>query len=294
MHTITIGSSAHKELFCREFIDTHLPYSVAEVRWPTLTDVEREQLRALPFWEEALNTERATAAKVHAQARQETDPLLQRVVALQGEEEARHSALLASLLAHYQIAVPVHPLPPLPADVQWAFLRTEYGECFDSFFAFGLFAIAKDSGLFAPELVTRFEPVMQEEARHILFFVNWLAYQRAQMPWWSRPRLRSRCLLAMAVQVWSRVQTARGLQDGDFTLNGHAAILPELSTYDFLHVCLQENERRLRVYDQRLLRPRLVPAIAQALCKLLRPSPSQRRPTGVASVNGTQPEYDRQ
>lgn len=272
MRQLTIGSDAHKELFCREFINTHLPYEVAALRWPELDAASLTQLRALPFWEEAVSTESATAAKVQAQARLERDPLVHEAVALQGYEEERHSKLLESLLTHYDIRVPFHPPPSLPTDIEWAFLRTEYGECFDSFFAFGLFAIAKESGFFPPALVTQFEPIMQEEARHILFFVNWLAYRRARLPWWRRPELAARCLLSMAAQGWSRVQTARGVQTKgeNFTMKGHEAIKTDLSPRDFLQLCLQENERRLSGYDRRLLRPHLVPTIAKALCRVLR------------------------
>jgi hypothetical protein len=264
-----IGSDAHKELFCREFIATHLAYEVADTHWPVLDADSLARLRALPFWAEAVSTERATAAKVQAQARLETDPLVREAVTLQGYEEARHSTLLEGLLAHYDIPVVSQPLPPLPADIEWDFLRTEYGECFDSFFAFGLFAIAKESGFFPPALVTLFEPIMQEEARHILFFVNWLAYRRRQLPLWRRPAHLGRCLMSMVIQAWSRVQTARGMGDGDFTLKGHEAINADISPRAFLELCLGENARRLGVYDARLLRPQLVPTLAKVLCRVL-------------------------
>lgn len=267
---LTIGSTAHKELLCREFIDTHEPYEVATLRWPELDASSLERLQTLPFWDEAVSTEHATAAKVKAQAALERDALMREAVALQGYEEERHSALINALLSRYQITVPPQPPVPLPHNIEWAFLRTEYGECFDSFFAFGLFALAKESGFFPPALVTRFEPVMQEEARHILFFVNWLAYRRAQTPLWRRPELLARRLLAMTVQAWSRLQTARGMATDDFTMKGHESFDADLSARDFLHRCLHENERRLSQYDRRLLRPRLVPTIARALVRVLR------------------------
>jgi len=65
----------------------------------------------LPFWEEALGTEQATVAKVQAQASLRYDALLREAVALQGDEEARRSVLLRSLLTHYDIHIP--PQPPL-------------------------------------------------------------------------------------------------------------------------------------------------------------------------------------
>jgi len=270
MASFTIGSSAHKELFCREFIETHQRYNVADLPWPELDENNLARLRSLPFWEEAVSTEFSTAAKVSAQARLETDPLIREAVALQGEEEARHSALLDTLLTRYGISIAAQPLSSLPKDIEWAFLRTEYGECFDSFFAFGLFATAKESGFLPLALINLFEPIVQEEARHILFFVNWLAHRRAQLPWWQKPKLVSRCLLSMVVQAWSRVQTARGMGDGgDFTLKGHEAFNVDIKPRAFLELCLQENQRRLGEYDRRLLRPQLVPTLVRTLCRVL-------------------------
>lgn len=268
---LTIGTEAHKQLFCRVLIDTHTPYDVATIQWPPLDAASLERLHTLPFWDEALMTEQTTAAKVHAQADLEHDTLLREAIALQGYEEARHATLLLSILSHYEIPLSPHPKAPLQPYSTWSFVRTEYGECFDAFFAFGLFAIASESGFFPRVLVDRFEPIMQEEARHILFFVNWLAYHRRALPLWERPILAAQCLLAMGLQVWSRIQTARGVAANEnFTLKGRETLMPDLSLREFLQVCAQENERRLGCYDQRLLRPQLVPTIAKSLCRVLR------------------------
>ena len=36
--TIKVGSDAHKELFCRQFLETHELYDPATLPWPELDD----------------------------------------------------------------------------------------------------------------------------------------------------------------------------------------------------------------------------------------------------------------
>jgi hypothetical protein len=268
---MNIGSQEHKELLYRFFMDSHLPFDPATIRWPNLDAQSLARLQSLPFWTEAVSTERMTACTIQAFASTVTDPLLHEAIALQGYEEQRHATMLQDLTAHYDIPVPPQPEPQPPEDVEWAFLCTGYSECFDAFFTFALFTIARDSGFFPPALIELFEPIMQEEARHTLYFVNWEAYYQARRPLWQRPRHLWRGALGRGSQVWHRLQTARGVRrEGDFTLKGHQSMHSAMSPRSFLELCLTENERRLRCYDARLLRPRLVPCIAKVLSRVLR------------------------
>ncbi len=268
MPALKVGSREHRVLFCRTFIDTHRPFRPEELSWPQLDSDGLERLRALPVWQEAARTEAATAVKVQALGKREKDPILAEAIALQGYEEQRHAEIIALLTARYGIPVaPVKRDAP-PPNATWTFLRTGYGECLDSFFAFGLFELGRRTEFFHPALIAMFEQIMQEEARHILFLVNWAADQRARIVLPLRPAFDLRRAWNIAAQACDRVRGAlamkgSGSQDG-FTMKTHVE-LSEFSLRSFLDLCLAENERRLAPYDERLLRPRLVPATVRVL-----------------------------
>ena len=276
---LVLGSPQHKELLCSFFMETHAPYVPAELQWPELDADVIKRLQALPIWEEAVRTEAETALAVLTMGAAEKDPVLSKAITMQGYEEQRHADILKLLTQKYGIPVPTFS-PTAPADPNWAFMRIGYGECFDSFFAFGLFALARDSGFFPPSLVELFEPIMQEEGRHIIFHVNWVAYNQARLPYAGRPRYVFRRGLAMWLQALSRLKTAmriKGESDGkqdNFTMNAHAQF-GDISPREFVELCLRENEKRLAPYDPRLLRPEFVPSIARALLPTL---PGRRHP----------------
>lgn len=279
---LVIGSSEHKELFCRTFIETHDPFQPSEIRWPDLDSEGLQRLKGLPVWNEAARTEAATAVKVQALGRTETDPVLAEAIRLQGYEEARHADVIQRLTRHYGIPVDAFPPPEEPRNPTWTFLRTGYGECLDSFFAFGLFDLGKRSEFFPAGIISVFDTIMQEEARHILFIVNWAAYLRAQRPMPLRPLFDTRRAWNIVAQAFDRIKGAMQMagggkkddgesrdasQDG-FTLKSHSAF-GDFSLRSFLELCLAENARRFAPYDARLLRPVLVPSVVRTVVKIL-------------------------
>ena len=285
MEAIRIGSDEHGRLLCRTFIETHRPFQPRDIVWPKLDEEGLARLKSLPVWDEAVRTEAATAVKVQTLGETETDPILKEAIALQGYEEGRHAEIIALLTKNYGIPTAPFGEPEKPKDPKWTFLRTGYGECLDSFFAFGLFDIGRRSEYFHEDLIAIFDQIMQEEARHILFIVNWAAYLRARRPIPLRPAFDTRRAWNIVAQAFDRVKGAmqmaggnggadgnggeakKGTQDG-FTLKSHSAF-GDFTLRSFLELCLAENERRLAVYDSRLLRPFLVPSAVRMLVKVL-------------------------
>lgn len=270
---IRIGSDAHRKLFCRMLIQTFDPYRPAVIDWPKLDDATRGRLVSLPIWDIAVQTENRAGANVSVYAAAIGEPLLHKAVELMGFEERRHRHVLAHMVTAYGITLKPEPFYAGPRDPEWAFLVTGYSECIDSFFAFGLFEIAKRSGFFPVELIDTFEPVIREESRHILFFVNWLAWHRRNLRFWRRCRFELKLRAVWVYVIWERLGIATGMsrkKAAQFTVTGGNQLGPQIGVADLIDVCLSENERRMKDHDPRLKRPEAVPAVAKFMRRFFR------------------------
>jgi hypothetical protein len=280
---LRIGSEAHKILFCNTLLQTFDPYKPAVIDWPPLDSETRDRLVKLPIWDIAVQTEGRARLNVAAYAGITSDPLLRQAIELNAFEEGRHKHVLSNLVQAYGIALAPEPHYVVQGDPEWAFMVTGYSECIDSFFAFGLFETAKRSGFFPEALVDTFEPVIREEGRHILFFVNWVAWHRRTMPLWRRPHFELKVLAVWLFLIWERIGIARdvggGVQDNNFTVTGAKAVGEDIDVGELIDICLAENSRRMSLYDQRLLRPVFVPAMARLARRFMRfwQKPGSRR-----------------
>lgn len=273
---IRIGSPEHLRMFSNMLLQTHNPYKPAVIDWPKLAPDALRRVTSLPIWDIAVQTEGRASVRVHAFANTVRDPLLRSALEMDGDEEARHKVVLSKLVEAYGIALEPEPEYPVPADPEWGWLATGYSECIDSFAAFGLFAAAKQSGFFPEELVETFEPVIQEEGRHILFFVNWAAWYRRSLPWWRRPFYTLKVWRVWVHLIRERIGIAKGIdtgdsvQDANFPMNASGALTESLTPGALIDLCLVENERRMAGYDARLLRPDFVPRIARLVRRFVK------------------------
>jgi hypothetical protein len=266
------GTPVHCREVCRMFRETFNPYRPSMLDWPVLDPATLQRIISLPIWDIAVQTEGKARLRMAAYAKTISDPDMRSALALNAWEENRHKEVLSAMVTAYGIPLAEEAPYQYPKDAEWAYLVTGYSECIDSFFAFGLFEVAHRSGLFPPELIDTFEPVMQEECRHILLFANWLAWHRANLSWWQRIRFEIKAIAVWAFLGWERIGLARSIDakgneqqvDNNFTVTGAQSVATEdISVRELMKLCLQENDRRFSGYDPRLLRPTTMPRLVK-------------------------------
>jgi hypothetical protein len=272
------GSEIHRREVCRMFRETFNAYRPSQLDWPALTPESLQRIVSLPIWDIAVQTEGKARLRMAAYAKTLSDPEMREALALNAWEENRHKEVLSGMVRAYGIPLAQEQPYRYPKDPEWAYLVTGYSECIDSFFAFGLFEVARRSGIFPPELIDTFEPVMQEECRHILLFANWVAWHRAHLPWWRRIRFEARVLAVWGFLGWERLGLARTMDaagneqvvDNNFTVTGAQSVASsDISVKELMRLCLQENDRRFSGYDPRLLRPTTMPRLVRLALRFM-------------------------
>lgn len=269
-----IGSQEHRDAFCRHFKQTFTEYDPATLPWPELDAASLDRLRAVPFWEEVFYTERRAGAIVAAFTETVTDPVLKDALALQGWEEARHAQLIRVMIDRYGLDAPERPMEALGDDLERRFKDFGFGECLDSFLGFGLFKIAWQSGFLPRDILQIFEMLMYEETRHIVFFINWMAYSEAQRGWLARrllPVVSFHYYMRAVRRMMQLAKRGKGLNDGkNFAATQVSMFLDGFNFRRFLEDCYSENRRRMSGFEPELLTPSFLPQLAETALRALR------------------------
>jgi hypothetical protein len=151
-------------------------------------------------------------------------------------------------------------------DLRRAFADFGYGECLDSFLGFGVFKIARRSGFLPEPLFEIFDMLMREETRHIVFFINWMAWQetvRGRGARWLRGITGARYYCRAIGRLLGTVRRGRRANDGkDFSATQASVFLEGFTFRRFIEECYAEHERRMGEFDPDLLQPSFLPRMA--------------------------------
>ena len=155
-------------------------YEPETLPWPELDEEALGRAARGAVLGGGLYTERRAGAIVTAFTETITDPVVKDAVELQGCEEARHAELIRVMIDEYNLDAPKRPMEDITDHIETAFKDFGYGECVDSFLGFGVFKMARNRGSCPGRCSQIFEMLMYEETRHIVFFINWMAYTQRQ------------------------------------------------------------------------------------------------------------------
>jgi len=269
-----IGSPEHRDTFCKHFMQTYTEFDPDTLPWPDLDEAALTRLKSVPFWEEVFYTERRAGAIVAEFVKTVKDPVMKEAVALQGFEEARHAKLIRVMIEKYGIDAAERPLEDVSDNVETRFKDFGFGECMDSFLGFGVFKIAMANEFLPKEMFNIFETLMYEETRHIVFFVNWMAYNQAQKGFFARmllPFTDFRYYMRALGRMIGTAKRGAEMNDGkEFSTTQASVFLDGFTFRRFLEDCYSENRRRMGAFDQELLKPSFLPQLAETALGAMR------------------------
>jgi p-aminobenzoyl-glutamate transporter AbgT len=144
----------------------------------------------------------------------------------------------------------------------------------DSFLGFGVFKIARQSGFLPESMFAIFETLMYEETRHIVFFINWMAYHQARRGFAARvflPLVSLRYYIRAFKRMVGVARRGAEVNDGrEFAATQASVFLDGFTFRRFLEDCYAENRRRMAVFDEEMLKPSFLPQLAETALAALR------------------------
>ena len=267
------GTAEHLALFCDSFIGTHRAYDPAALPWPPLDPAALAFLRSVPFFGTILAVETNAGTMLRGFAETLEEPRLREAVTLQAFEEERHAAIIEAFLRAYEIEWEMPSTPPA-APTRREFTAFGYQESLETFLGYGVFSIAGKASLFPAQFLANFDDLLTEEARHITFFANWVAYERARS---ADDGAIAELRDAIVGYYGAATRMVRSFSNdvGGPWFNAHNArsLVGEVRPVDILVQCVHEHRRHMAAIDKRLKQPRFMPTIAQAAIAALRRLP---------------------
>jgi hypothetical protein len=144
-----------------------------------------------------------------------------------------------------------------------------------------VFRIARRAAYLPEQMFAIFETLLHEENRHIVFFVNWMAWEQARrgrgMPW-LRSIVAVRYYLSAMARLLATVRRGRAANGGrEFSATQASVFIDGFSLCEFIEECYAEHGCRMQAFDRELAQPRFLPRLAAAALPGLRLGAAFRR-----------------
>lgn len=269
-----VGTNDHRKRFCRSFLESHSSWDGEQFSWPLVDPISQEYLRAIPGWTELFQKKQRLSRVVSAYATTVNNPLIREAISLLGQEYQRQTTVLKKFISAYDIPRTATTDRPVNPELETDFIQWMHGECLDAFWRFGWFGLAQHHHILPGELLEPCDRFLQEEAHQLIFFVDWLSYQRARqrkrnLDFGGLPNLwRDRNKILKLVSAFGAKEDAVSSPLSPF--------LETATAEEFFNTCLAEYRRRLAWVEAGVPQPKLGVAVAEVLREVVRLWPQRR------------------
>jgi hypothetical protein len=269
------GSYEHKKLFCRSFIDSHIPYDPERLPWPKLDDESLGRLQSIPFWPDLLRQQQKAALTVRTYAQTIRDPLMKEAIVLLAEEEEGLEKKLRFMMEFYSLPNSTLSSVRVSSKTEVAFIDYGFEECLNSFLGFGMFGVVKQAHYLPEALLQAFDSCLEEKARQIIFFINWWTYWNIKLKQrsdWNEFRgIRAlwcrRQILVSLITALEKEEFAEASFDQNLSAE---QLMGKLTLGQFLSICQVEQVCRMQSFNSNLLQPQLANSLASFIQKILK------------------------
>ncbi|HEY9828897.1 MAG TPA: hypothetical protein V6D19_26055 [Stenomitos sp.] len=230
------------------------------------------------FWTRVSSSQSEIGLIASAYAQTLQDPLLRENMALYGKEHQRLAAVVGTLVETYGFNCPGQKAASLPTNLEQALIEAGYSDCIDVFLGFGLWELAKQAQLLPHELEQQFETYLAEKSRHLVFFVNWLAFRNVKTRKYAEGFRGVQAVWQRrgALLDWMKVFGEKEDSDALPTRRW----LEEWTSEAFLTACLSAHRQFMQPFSTNLLKPQVAPILAALVRESLRVWPKrQAQPT---------------
>jgi hypothetical protein len=282
---IKIGSYDSKKQFCQSFAEGYNS-ETDPILWPSLDSSTLALLQRITLWGRLHQSKHYAGQLVSAFAATLSDSMIKEAIALQGQQEQRHFQIVESFIQTYGIPAPPLQTSALPGDLETAYIDLGFQESLDLLLGFGFYGLATDTNALPEELLQIFDRLLNEEARHTVFFINWFAYHQTKLgKSWNE--LRGAAPLWQQRGELLKLLMSFGKDDDEdnilFLLFGRSQ--PEGVTAErFLTLCLREHKLRMSQFTTAGLQPQLAPTLVSFGRSVFQFWPHRKPNTATASV----------
>ena len=165
------GSYQHKKLFC-ELLTEH---PVSPLTLPALEPETKQRLAELEIWPWVYGQHQRWGSVAQSFSSMEKGTLLQTAIAQMADNELALAQTLKTLCKKNRLGVLV--VGNGTAASATMFRQCNYQGHLNFFLACGLYEVFQQAGYLQSDLLQVWDQMLNIQARHVLFFFNWLAYQ---------------------------------------------------------------------------------------------------------------------